>query len=201
MSRSVSMGKNTKRMVGSHFQLIDPEARTIERFGAEALGPFVYHKGYNLMSSTSVSYSSGSLLVEWFIKEDRYVVQAVNASDKKYSTLRVKYEDLGHEIKPKSTLLLMFDIRKNKQTNNITCRVRHVPTKYVFRGWKNNILPRFTIIRKNHKEILENFLGDKLLLDGIHGGVGYQGELLNQIERKVVVWTGNNKVNQTTLSV
>lgn len=197
MSRSGSMG-NTIRTVDTKYQLIDPNKRVIKGLCSEDRGAFVYHKGYNLMASQSGTYSSGTLLVEWFHKSDRYVVQAVNVPERRYSSLRVQCKDLGHEVKSDTSMLLMFELRQSVNRNLFNCRVRHVPTKLEMADWDNIILPRFTIIRKGHKEMLQAFLGERLMLDGVHGGTSYQGELLKRIEHKMIVWPDEGKKEPET---
>lgn len=187
----------------SNYQLLDPSRRIIRSLVSEGKGPFRYHRGYNLMSQRAGTYTTGTLLVEWYHSTDRYVVQAVNVpyGNKSYGTAWAAYSKLGHEVHAPTSMLLMFEIRQSKtDTSNIfNCRVRHVPTKIQFFDWDNFRLPRFTIVRKGHEQEMKEFLGDRLKLDGTDGGSSYEGELLDRFEHgKAVSIYGD--INKTITS-
>jgi hypothetical protein len=168
------------------YQLLDPNNGVTSSLIEEKRGPFRYEKAYPLFAKRDGSYIVGSILAEWFHRTDRFIVQAVNTPTRNncYSEAWVKYKALGHEIKPKMSLLMLMDIRmsKTEQTELFNCRVRHVPTKTQFFDWDNYKLPRFTVVRKGHEKILRKFLGDRLLLDGVDGGSPFEGELLKRID-------------------
>jgi len=166
-------------------QLLNPRKKLIKSLIAAERGEYKYQASYPLEARRDGIYQSATMLVEWFHNQDRYVVQAVNVPNSDVTRFHSKawanYKGLGHKIDTSTSMLLMFEIRKDNITMN--CRVRHVPTKIMFFDFSNCRLPRFTIIRENHEMELEKFLKDKLQVDGKNGGSGYEGDLLPRFER------------------
>ena len=166
------------------YQLLNPKKRLISSLISEERGAFKYRHSYPLESKRDGVYACGSILVEWFHATDRYVVQAQNlGTDEtgRYSKTWADCKQLGHKIDAQVSMLLMFEIRTDKNIYN--CRIRHVPTKILFFDWNNSRIPRFTVIREGHDEELESFFGSKLQLDGRDGGSSYEGTLLSRFER------------------
>lgn len=187
-------------------QLIDPNGRLVRSLVAQRKGPYRYHTGYPLHGQATGTYSVGTLLVEWYHKNDRYVVQASNVptQDKcgMYCSSWVAYEGLGHTVDPNVSLLLMFEIRQSisEERSIFNCRVRHVPTKALFFDWDNTRTPRFTFIRENQEIEMKEFLGERLTVDGKDGGSSYEGELLPRLEQTTKSWKKSYKHKKKTFS-
>ena len=191
------------RVPGNHTtsgQLINPNGRLVRSLVAQRKGPYRYHTGYPLMAQKTGTYSAGTLLVQWYHRTDRYIVQASNVptQDRVYSSSWVPYEGLGHTVDPNVSLLLMFEIRQSvsEERSIFNCRVRHVPTKALFFDWDNFRTPRFTFIRENHEMELREFLGSRLTVDGKDGGSSYEGELLPRLEQSTKTWKKSYQKNK-----
>ena len=152
---------------------------------------FRYTKEYMLKSEGVVACGTANLLVEWFWREDRYAVQAINVPVMKVlhpgytgkNLVRKKVPIDDHYINPRKQMLLLFEIYKDAR--GISARVRHIPTFVEFKGWSNDKLPELQLQRKGHENELIDFLGNKLQIADRASNSPFEGLLLDRIEKTV----------------
>lgn len=177
------------------YQLLNPRKKLIKSLIKAERGEYRYSPSYALEAKKDGIYQSATVMVEWMHGLDKYIVQAMNVPSpldnrgQTYSKAWANYKGLGHPIDGNSSMLLMFELRKDNINFNV--KVSHVPTRITFFDWSSGKLPRFTFIRENHQNELQLFLSERLQIDGQHGGSSYEGELLPRFERHPKKRKGN----------
>ena len=170
------------------WQFLDPSSEEVKTF-TRPKNSFRYLSEYTLKCEGTVACGTGNMLVEWFFKEDRYVVQCINvplASFNKRKILRVSASVNDHYINPRKVLLLLFEIYKDHR--GICARVRHVPTFVEFRGWSNSKIPKMACIRKGHKRELSDFLETNFQACENKTDNPFDKILLDRIEKPITSW-------------